>query len=217
MIRLSLPIPKSVYLMLSGGPDSVGALGFLLRGRRNVHAIHVNHETAHASAAEKHVRELCEANNIPLTVFHLSDYIVEDDMSQGNEAAWRNVRYRISDSLPEPWPVVTGHHLDDAVEWWLMSSMHGIPRMIPKQRNRYIRPFITTRRSNLIRVCHDMNFKYIDDPTNLSLDNVRGRIRLRVLPEVLRINPGIHTVLRKRYERNLDMFPETSACTSEKA
>ena len=52
MIKLTRKLPWSFTLAVSGGPDSMAALDFFKRGKKQFHVVHVNHGTAHASADE---------------------------------------------------------------------------------------------------------------------------------------------------------------------
>ena len=49
------------------------------------------------------------------------------------EEHWRNERYKF---LHSDDPVITGHNLDDVIEWYLFSSLHGQSKIIPSQSKR---------------------------------------------------------------------------------
>ena len=54
MIKLACKIPKKVVLACSGGRDSMSALEFLVKGRRDVTVAYFNHGTDHGDDAQDH-------------------------------------------------------------------------------------------------------------------------------------------------------------------
>lgn len=54
---------------------------------------------------------------------------------------------------------------------------------------RSVRPLLDARRSEIIRYLHDHNLSWHEDPSNLTLDYARNRIRHNILPELLLLNP----------------------------
>jgi tRNA(Ile)-lysidine synthase TilS/MesJ len=62
MIKLLGKIPNTVTLACSGGPDSMAALDFLMRGRKRVKVAHFDHGTEHGSKARKILAEFKREN-----------------------------------------------------------------------------------------------------------------------------------------------------------
>ena len=145
MIKLACKGPFSIEIALSGGPDSVAALAFLSRGHRQVSAAFVHHGTETSEKSYEVVREVCDRLEVPLRHTRLSSV---DSKESGLEATWRKQRYEFLEHSRVP--VVTAHHLDDAVEWWVFSSLHGKGKLIPRARGIYLRPFLLTRKEKLI-------------------------------------------------------------------
>jgi len=98
--------------------------------------------------------------------------------------------------------IITAHHLDDAVETYLFSSFHGTSKTIPYNRKKVIRPFLLTRKSEFEAWCANKNVPYWSDASNKDLRFARNRIRHAIMPEVLRVNPGIHKVVAKMINAN---------------
>jgi len=94
--------------------------------------------------------------------------------------------------------VVTCHHLDDCVETWVWSSMHGTGKIIPYRRNGVIRPFRTTRKRQLELWAAMHNVPYLEDDSNADVCYTRNYIRHEMMPHVLRVNPGIHKTIAKK-------------------
>ena len=207
MIRLTVKLPDRVAIAVSGGPDSMAALDFLSR-KREVYALHYNHGTEHANKAQKIVEDFCEERDINFLSASLVDK-VPPGMSK--EDFWRKSRYDFFETVGmtpvyREIPVITCHHLDDLIETWLFTSIHGQPRLIPTKRGRYLRPFLSTRKSIFEDWCDRKDVPFINDPSNSDLSFMRNFIRHELVPKALRVNPGLPKVLRKKVINNPDVF-----------
>ena len=96
-------------------------------------------------------------------------------------------------------PLVMAHTLDDAMENWVFTSLHGKPHLIPMQNGNILRPFILSRKADMLDWCDHKGVPYVFDPGNVDLSFPRARIRNVIMPELLRINPGFFKVIAKRY------------------
>ena len=193
MFSLLTEIPNDCYLACSGGIDSMFALDFLLNARKSPSIIHFNHGTAHAIDAQAFVISECNRLGVAYTCHQIS----ERDPKQSLEAYWSAERYKIMHSLKKP--VLTAHHLQDVMEWWIFSSLHGKGKRIPVRNKNVLRPFLATSKSEIISWAKRKGIKFIDDPSNFSMDHMRNIIRHKILPVALEINPGLETVIRKMY------------------
>ena len=198
MFKLSCKIPREVEVALSGGPDSVALLGFLAKSRRDVSAAFVHHGTKTSDESAYVVAKLCNQLGVPLRMTTLSS--VEQE-GRGLEATWRDARYDFLDQAERP--VATAHHLDDAVEWWIFSSLHGEGKLIPRKRGNYLRPFLLTRKDQLVEYCNYNNLPFYVDETNLLTDRPRVLIRNKMMYDCLEINPGLHKTIKKKYLKEM--------------
>ena len=194
MIHLSFSPPKDVAIAVSGGCDSMAVLDFLRRSR-NVTALHFNHQTPEADSYQSLVEKYCAQHHIPLIVGTLND---TPDFGVSLEDFWRQQRYSFFDDARSLLPVITCHHLDDVAETWLFTSLHGTPKLIPSRRGAYQRPFLETRKAVFEDWCVRKGVPYIDDPSNADTRFMRNYIRHELMPKALRVNPGLHKVLRKK-------------------
>lgn len=200
MIRLLGKVPDKIYVATSGGPDSMAALDFLLRGRRSICALYFNHCTGHSDDAQVVVEKYCQDNNVDLKVGCISR---EKRKDESQEEYWRNERYDFfSRSVTTDNPIVTCHHLDDAVETWLFTSLHGNPMTIPYKRDNFIRPFLLSRKNDFLAWCDRKNVDYAVDPSNSDIRYMRNFIRHILLPDALSVNPGLHKVIAKKIRDN---------------
>ncbi len=145
MIELSLKIPPKITVACSGGVDSMVAIDFFLRGKKEVKVAHYNHGTAHAEEAQAFVEKFCKERELELIIGELSR---KKNKDESPEEYWRNNRLEWFHSLKEK--VVTVHHLNDVVEWWVFSSFHGVPKLIPSYNKNIVRPFLLTPKSEII-------------------------------------------------------------------
>ena len=195
----SCKIPREVEVALSGGPDSVALLGFLAKSRRDVSAAFVHHGTKTSDESAYVVTSLCKQLGVPLRMTTLSSVKQE---GKGLEATWRDARYDFLDKAERA--VVTAHHLDDAVEWWIFSSLHGESKLIPRIRGNYLRPLLLTRKEKLVEYCSYNNLPFYVDETNLLTDRPRVLIRNKMLYDCLEINPGLHKTIKKKYLKEIE-------------
>ena len=195
MIRLVGKIPNSFYLACSGGVDSMVALDFLINGKYKPTVLNFDHGTEFGDKARKFLRERCKELDIPIIITK----ITRDKRSdESMEEYWRTERYQFFSLLPGK--IITAHHLDDATEWWVFSSLHGQGKIIPYQRDNVIRPFLMTPKSEILSWAERKGVKYLDDPSNKDEKHMRSIIRHKIMPEALRVNPGLRTVIRKKIE-----------------
>ncbi len=194
-IRLLNKIPDKVCIALSGGLDSMVCLDFLLKGGKDVIALHYNHNTDSADLYQGFVERKCKEFGVRLKVSKLNCDIPK---GRSKEDFWREQRYSFFDKEREGRSLITCHHLDDVVETWVFSSLKGSSRLIPYSRNYIIRPFLLNKKSILLEWSNRNNVEYIQDETNFNCDFDRNFIRNKMMKDVLHINPGIHKVLKKK-------------------
>lgn len=192
MITLQGKLPRQLYVACSGGVDSLAALHFLSRNH-DVTALHVNHAEGNSDSAEQLVTSYCDANAISLIVKRVN---IARPASCSLEEFWRNERYELFHSIKQP--VVTAHTLDDCVETWLWSSLHGNGKIIPYANRNVIRPFRLTDKRQFVNWALRNNIPWVEDSSNADLSLSRNYIRHVMMPQVLFINPGISTVIKKK-------------------
>ncbi len=196
MIKLQGKVPRKVYVACSGGVDSMAALDFLKR-KHDVFVLYFNHGTDYGFKALEFVSNYCADNDIGFLT-NVTGQEREKQARESQEEYWRSIRYDWLERCTER-QIVTGHHLDDCVETWVMSSMHGTGKIIPYSRNeRVLRPFRLTRKRDLELWASLNNVPYIEDDSNTDTCYTRNYIRHTMMPNVLRVNPGIHKTIAKK-------------------
>tara|TARA_B110000858_G_scaffold1313_1_gene1519 strand:+ start:142 stop:759 length:618 start_codon:yes stop_codon:yes gene_type:complete len=199
MIKLQNKLPRQIYVACSGGVDSMAAVDFLRRNH-DVFVLHFNHGTEHGNKAYEFVGNYCADNDIGFltNVGTLRD----KERNESQEEYWRSIRYDWLERCTER-QIVTAHHLDDCVETWVWSSMHGTGKIIPYSRNdRVLRPFRMTRKRDLELWADLNNVPHIVDDSNKDTCYTRNYIRHTMMPNVLRINPGIYKTIAKKVKQD---------------
>lgn len=194
MIKMQGKLPRRLFVALSGGVDSMAVIDFLKR-KHHVHALYFDHGTEHGRQAKKFVERYCAINDIPLTIGEIHGTIPPAKKSQ--EEWWREQRYAFFDKFAGN-TIVTAHHLDDCVETWVWSSMHGTGKWIPYRRNYVVRPFRLTRKRDLELWANLNGVDWIEDDSNEDIHYTRNYVRHEMMPNVLKVNPGIHKTIRKK-------------------
>lgn len=192
MIKVQGKLPRNLIVACSGGVDSIVAAHFLSKNH-NVTLAYFNHQTQFGIKSEQWITDWAEKYNLSLIK---STITREKEKSESLEEYWRIQRYKWFNSLENP--VVTAHHLDDCVETWIWSSMHGCGKIIPYKNQNVIRPFRLNEKSVFKNWAERHNLEYLDDPSNSDTNYMRNYIRHTVMPHIKVINPGINKVVRKK-------------------
>ena len=191
MIKVLGEIPKSEFgIACSGGVDSMAILDFLIKGKYNPHVLYFNHNTEHGHEAEVFITEYCKQKNLKLTLGR-----TEIKPESNKEKVWSDLRYNFFSKFN--FPIITCHHLDDCVETYLFSCLRGFQSVIPYSKANVIRPFLLNEKSEFEKWCKQKSVPFIQDLSNDCLDYSRNRIRHKVVPEALLVNPGLKTVVKK--------------------
>jgi len=194
MIRIIGKIPSNVVVACSGGLDSMAVAHFLQQGRRKVRLAYFNHDTSHSQKAQDFVENYAKEQNLDLFIGRVKGTKGKRSM----EEFWRDERYNFFKRVQSNF-IITCHHLDDCVETWVMSSLHGQSKLIPYQRPPNLhRPFLMTSRKVLKDYAYRKGVKWIEDPSNARLEYMRNHVRHSMMPHILKINPGIRTMVRKK-------------------
>ncbi len=190
MIKLLFPIPRKITIAFSGGVDSVAVADFLSKNHEITCAF-FHHRTVSSDRAHEFVTRFCADREIPLIVGHIDS---PTDSKKSLEEHWRDERYVFLSTLGT---VVTGHHLDDCIETYLMGALHGTPKLIPSTRNNVIRPFLTTSKTEFKSWCERKGLQWCQDYSNDDERFMRNYVRKNIVPHALQVNPGLAKTIAK--------------------
>lgn len=193
MIKIQGKLPRKVYLACSGGVDSMAVLDFL-RNKHEVVVLHFDHSADNSRETAEFVHNYCEKNNI---LGYFEKLRADFTPKNNKEDFWRKHRYSFLDRFTDA-PVITCHHLDDCVETWVWSSLHGEGKIVPYRRKNVIRPFRLNRKRDLALWAAVNNIPFVEDDSNNDLRYTRNYIRHEMMPNILRVNPGIYKTIKKK-------------------
>lgn len=192
MIQIQGKLKRHLHIACSGGVDSMAVIDFLRRNHK-VTAVFFNHGTETSKDAEEFLQDQFHKSDVVLLKGNISR---SKDKDESWEEYWRNERYKYFYSFD--CPVITCHHLDDCVENWIWSSLHGEGKIIPYSNKNVIRPFRANRKSEFLNWCRNKNVPWTEDSSNSDIKYMRNFIRHEIVPKALVVNPGLHTVIRKK-------------------
>jgi tRNA(Ile)-lysidine synthase len=198
MIKLLHPLPRDIFIAFSGGVDSLAAAHFL-RNNHRVTLLHFHHGCEYSDEILHGCLYRAEALELNMVVENIE--YSEPPKGVSLEDHWRRARYRF---LRRYENVVTCHHLDDAIETWVWSSLHGEGKLIPSRDSNVIRPFLLTPKADLIAYASKHGLEPVNDPFNGELHLTRNYIRANIIPHALKINPGLPKVIRKKYLKEVE-------------
>lgn len=195
MIQQLLHINRSTNFLLacSGGVDSMAIASFYLNGGKNFKLAYFNHATVQANQMEEFCQGWAKENKVEI-VFGKISFSKPKELSP--EEHWRNERYAWLNSFGLP--IITCHHLDDVVETWIFSCLHGNPKLISLRNGLVQRPFLLNEKQEFISWCTRHNVSWFEDKSNQDTNVPRNRIRHNIIPEALKINPGLKKVIKKK-------------------
>src|SRR5690348_590134 len=179
----------TIGLAVSGGPDSLALLILTAAARPlQVEAATVDHALRPESRGEaEKVAKICEALGVPHTI--LTATWKQKPQSAVQERA-RIMRYRLLGNWAKERglaAIVTGHHLDDQAETFLMrlargAGVKGLAGMRRVSRSpagpiAVLRPLLGWRSADLKAVCAGSGFEPVNDPSNADEQFERVRVR----------------------------------------
>ena len=198
MLKVLGKIPREVVVAVSGGPDSMAILDFL-SNNHDVTAAYFDHGTPFGEDCKYFVKDFCEERNIPLVVGNI---YFDCPPEKSLEEHWRDERYKFFRTFEGK--VVTGHNLDDVIEWFLFSSLHGQGRIIPYSNREVIRPFISTSKRSLEDWCERKDVPFMVDPGNTDRKFMRSIIRNDIMPHARKVNQGLKKTFKKLVENEFN-------------
>ena len=155
----------------------------------------------HGTETSRDAREFLESRYAPSIQYagmslQIGNITRIKNKSESWEEYWREQRYEWFHSFDEP--VITCHHLDDCIETWIWSSLHGEGKIIPYRNQNVVRPFRENRKAEFVNWCRRNSVPWIDDTSNEDTKFMRNFIRKELVEKCLVVNPGLHKVIRKK-------------------
>jgi len=201
--KILLPGYK-IIIGLSGGADSVAMFDLFFKLKINIIAAHVNHDLRgeESKRDENFVKSLCESKNILCEIKKINIKKIAHEKKISIEEAGRLVRYDFFNKLIKKHnanKIAIAHNKNDNAETILFKFFRGCGLTgltgIKLIKNNIIRPLLDVTRDEIENYCEINNLKFITDSSNLDLYYARNLIRLKIMPEILKINKNLIYIL----------------------
>lgn len=202
----------SVVAGLSGGPDSVCLFHALCElkkelGISSIYAVHINHglRGAESDGDERYVKELAASLGVECISFNYDVNKEAQSRGMSTEEAGRLLRYDAFEKVrrqKNAQRIAVAHNLNDQAETIIMRIMRGTGIKglagidYVRSDGVVIRPVLDMSRSEIEDYCEVNGLKPRIDSTNNEPIYTRNKIRLNLLPAIVRdFNPNIVSAL----------------------
>lgn len=121
-----------------------------------------------------------------------------------DESHARQARYQaLFEAMADDGVLLLAHHQDDQAETLLMrlilgAGLSGLSAMrVWQTRTHHLktlalfRPYLDVPRADISWYAKEWQLPYVDDPTNDTDDNLRGKLRTHIMPHLRQLNPKV--------------------------
>lgn len=194
---------KKIVIAVSTGVDSMSLLFAFLKLKEEynlrLEVAHVNHKVRKESDDEESfIRKYCIDNDIGFHLMHLPKNDEENFQSYA-----RNARYTFFDEVMKKVSadyLALAHHATDNVETIMMRILRGsslkgysgIREIVNKDNYLIIRPFLNTKKDELIKYAKGNNITYFEDKSNEKPIYLRNRIRKDIVNAIFKEDENAH-------------------------
>ncbi len=193
-----------VGVAVSGGSDSMALLHFLVENKENldieIMAIHIDHNTRVNDQRDAlFVEDYCKQNRIRFHKFKVEALTLMKQKGQTLEEACREARYSVFDNLRKKGIIdklAIAHHQNDQAETVLLhilrgSGLVGASGMQYVRDDFYVRPFLDTKKEEILSYVYENQIPYVEDETNVDTKISRNLIRQKIMPELRKVWPNV--------------------------
>ena len=186
-------------LAVSGGADSMCLAVIFNKLKLKFSIAHCNFNIRGDESYQDNlfVLNFCKKNNVNFFQknFNTKQYCKEHSLS--TQMAARELRYNWLHDISRRNKfdfIVLGHHLDDNIETYLMNFIKGTGfrglHGMSDNNNNLLRPFISIPKTEILKFLKANKIKYREDSSNKSDIYYRNKIRNKILPLILELNPS---------------------------
>lgn len=207
----------TIAVCLSGGADSMALFHLLCCNKENfgidLIALHINHGLRPESEDEEvFVKEYCKKQGVECLTLKAEMLTAEKPQGLSIEMWARKVRYDFFDEMSKKYSakLAMAHTLSDRCETVIFNISRGAGIKgsigIPPKRDNIIRPLIDCTRTQIEEYCSQNSIPYVTDASNFEDIYSRNKIRLRVIPTLLQINPAAEKSIGEFSQENAEIY-----------
>jgi len=191
-----------VLLGISGGIDSSTLLYVLLEIQNSIEfslgLAHVNHmlRGRESERDERFVKKIARRFQLPLHLKRINIGEVAHEKNLSIQHAGREARYSYFDEVAAKYgynKIAMAHNLDDQIETMLLRALKGTGlrglTAIPIKRDKIIRPFLNTYRSEIEVYANLHKIPFVEDSSNNKVAYERNFLRRKIFPVMAKLNP----------------------------
>ena len=184
-----------IVVGLSGGPDSVFLLHVLNQLQKQnpqikIIATHLDHQWRSESWRDvEFCSILCQQLGIEFVARKAEELSLDIKYNGSAEELGRKMRRFLFEQVRQEKQadfIALAHHLQDQQETFFLRLLRGASlsglRCMQEIDGPYIRPLLGINKKEIIEYLDSNQIKYLIDPTNISQNYLRNRIRLNVIP-----------------------------------
>lgn len=201
---------KKIIIAYSGGVDSqvlLVALAALKQRKQlsnNIVVCHVNHGLSpNADSWQAFAQQQCDRFSLPLITRKLQ---LKKQPQQSLEAIARDARYQVLiQASVEPAFIVTGHHLNDQTETFLLALKRGsglkglsaMPENSVLAQHNLLRPLLSVSREEILSYAQQHELSWIEDESNTDEHYDRNFLRHQIIPALSERWPSINKTIAR--------------------
>ena len=212
---------KTVIAAISGGPDSIFLLYFLVQTNAKIIVAHLDHQLRTSSKKEaKFIEEQAKKHSLEYEFCTKPIATIATEQKIGIEEAGRNARYQFFNQLAEKHQaqyILTAHHADDNLETKLLNftrgaAIDGLSGM-PTFNGNLFRPLLDITKQEILSYLKAKNITYLQDESNQDTKYSRNFLRHEVIPKLKSLNPNLTSTSAK----NSNLLRETADFLNQEA
>lgn len=186
-------------LGISGGADSVFLLHQLLNSPLQLSIIlaHLNHNLRgkESQADQKFIERLAKEKQLKLEISQAKLTAKKGNLEENARQTRYQFFQKIAKKHQADW-ILTAHHLNDQVETVLFNltrgtlgqGINGIQAINTEEK--LLRPLLNISKKEILQWLKNNKVTFRNDSSNKNLQFSRNRLRLKVIPELEKINPN---------------------------